>query len=213
MAAPPASVKAVADAVEARLTEVLDAETARWTALTPDLEWPLDALRRLVQIADRTLAADRAVIAMRGAGADPCRQQLLRIAVAPAQEIDNVERLDLVKQLCAGIGLGALQRLLQQGEGFEARGDLLRPVDDFADADDDGNTICGKGLIGHLIFLLSIAALSSSLRGAKRRPVYARCASYAGLGVRRSSESEGGSNPAFSAAAKKGGWIASLRSQ
>src|SRR5690349_3527505 len=43
---------------------------------------------------------------------------------------------------------------------------------------------------------------SRHLRGAKRRPVYACCASYAGLGVRRSSESEGGSNPAFLAAAK-----------
>src|SRR2546430_459373 len=31
----------------------------------------------------------------------------------------------------------------------------------------------------------------------ERRPVYACCASYAGLGVRRSSESEGGSNPCF----------------
>src|SRR4029450_2661714 len=31
-----------------------------------------------------------------------------------------------------------------------------------------------------------------SLRGAQRRPVYACCASYAGLVVRRSSESEGG---------------------
>ena len=41
------------------------------------------------------------------------------------------------------------------------------------------------------------AYLSPSLRGAKRRPVYACCASYAGLGVRRSSESEGGSNPAL----------------
>src|SRR5262249_22691373 len=38
----------------------------------------------------------------------------------------------------------------------------------------------------------------------KRRPVYACCASYAGLGVRRSSESEGGSNPAFLCRGKAG---------
>ena len=45
---PPESVLAVAGPVERRLAEVLDAETARWAALTPDLTWPLDALRRLV---------------------------------------------------------------------------------------------------------------------------------------------------------------------
>ena len=39
------------------------------------------------------------------------------------------------------------------------------------------------------------AYVSPSLRGAKRRPVYACCASYAGLGVRRSSKSQGGNNP------------------
>src|ERR1043166_3762380 len=45
------------------------------------------------------------------------------------------------------------------------------------------------------------ACLSTSLRA--KRPVYAYCASYAGLGVRRSSESEGGSNPAFLVARRK----------
>lgn len=71
MAAPPASVKAVADAVEARLAEVLDAETARWTALTPDLEWPLDALRRLVLAGGKRLRPSFCHWAFVGAGGDP----------------------------------------------------------------------------------------------------------------------------------------------
>ena len=50
------------------------------------------------------------------------------------------------------------------------------------------------------------ACLSTSLR-AKRRPVYACCASYARLGVHRSSESEGGSNPASSPWRMKAGLL------
>src|SRR5690606_26012325 len=68
---PPASVKAVADAVEARLADVLDAETARWTALTPDLEWPLDALRRLVLAGGKRLRPAFCHWAFVGAGGDP----------------------------------------------------------------------------------------------------------------------------------------------
>src|SRR5438045_7947956 len=50
----------------------------------------------------------------------------------------------------------------------------------------------------------------ASLRGAKRRPFSACCASFAGLGVRRSSESEGGSNPAFLLRRRKLDCFASL---
>lgn len=71
MAGPPASVKAVADAVEARLAGILDAETARWTALTPDLEWPLDALRRLVLAGGKRLRPAFCHWAFVGAGGDP----------------------------------------------------------------------------------------------------------------------------------------------
>ena len=71
MAGPPASVKAIADAVEARLAEVLDAETARWTALTPDLEWPLDALRRLVLAGGKRLRPAFCHWGFVGAGGDP----------------------------------------------------------------------------------------------------------------------------------------------
>src|SRR5205085_917371 len=60
---------------------------------------------------------------------------------APAEKADDVERLDLAKQLCAGVGLGALQRLLEQRHRLEACAELLRPVDDLADADDDGNAV------------------------------------------------------------------------
>lgn len=71
MTGPPASVKAVADAVEARLAGILDAETARWTALTPDLEWPLDALRRLVLAGGKRLRPAFCHWAFVGAGGDP----------------------------------------------------------------------------------------------------------------------------------------------
>jgi geranylgeranyl diphosphate synthase, type I len=44
----PAALATVAGPVEARLREVLDAETARWAAVDPDLEAPLAALARFV---------------------------------------------------------------------------------------------------------------------------------------------------------------------
>ncbi len=104
-----------------------------------------DALGRLVQIADRALAADRAVIKMRGIDAEALRQLFLRVAIAPAQEIDDVERLDFAEQLAAGVLLRALERLLQQRQRLKAGGDLLRAIDDFADADNDGDTVFGDG--------------------------------------------------------------------
>jgi hypothetical protein len=100
-----------------------------------------DTLRRLVEIADRTLASDRAAIAMRRARADPRRQQLLRIAIAPADKTDHIERLNLAEQFCAGVGLRAPQRLFEERERFEARSNLLRPVDDFTHADDDRHAV------------------------------------------------------------------------
>src|SRR5437879_9091126 len=109
-----------------------------------------DALRSLVDVADRALAPDRAVRAMRRRDAEALRQQFFRIAIAPAQETDDVERLHLAEQLCAGILFGPAQRLFQQIERLEAVGDLFRMVDDLADADDDGNAVWGAfGLVGH----------------------------------------------------------------
>lgn len=70
-ASPPASLTAVADAVEARLADVLDAETARWASLSPDLAWPLDALRRLVLAGGKRLRPAFCYWGFVGAGGDP----------------------------------------------------------------------------------------------------------------------------------------------
>src|SRR5258705_1824688 len=49
-----------------------------------------DALRRLMQIADRALAADQAVIEVRRLDAEAIGEKFFRIAIAPAQKIDDV---------------------------------------------------------------------------------------------------------------------------
>ncbi len=51
----PPSLLQVAELVEARLTTLLDDEQARWTAMTPDLAEPLDALRALVMAGGKRL--------------------------------------------------------------------------------------------------------------------------------------------------------------
>ena len=81
---------------------------------------------------------------MRGIGAEPRGQLLLGIAIAPAQEIDDVERAEFAKQFCPAVGFRAPHRLFKQRHRLEARGDVLRPVGDFADADDDGNAVFGE---------------------------------------------------------------------
>ena len=108
-----------------------------------------DALCRFVNVADRALAADRAIIAMRRIGAEPRRKLLLGIAVAPAQEIDDVERAELAEQFCSAVRLRAPHRFFEQRQRFEAGSDVLWPVGDFADADDDGNAVFGEGGGGH----------------------------------------------------------------
>src|SRR5258708_28511866 len=97
-----------------------------------------DPLRRFVQIADRAFTADRAVIGMLRRDAETAGELDFRIAIAPAQETDDVERFDFAQQFAAAVRFRALERLFEQGEGLEALGDLLQTVDDFADADDDG---------------------------------------------------------------------------
>ena len=62
-----------------------------------------DALGRLMQIADRALAADRPVIKVCRIDAEAPGQLFFGIAIAPAQEIDDVERADLAEQLAAGV--------------------------------------------------------------------------------------------------------------
>src|SRR6476646_4185929 len=58
-------------------------------------------LRRLMQIADRAFAADRAVIGVLRLDAETIGKLLLRIAVTPAREIDDIERLDFAEQFGA----------------------------------------------------------------------------------------------------------------
>src|ERR1700737_2830331 len=54
-----------------------------------------DPLRRFMQIADRAFTADRTVIGMLRLDAETAGELNLGIAVAPAQETDDVERLDV----------------------------------------------------------------------------------------------------------------------
>src|SRR5258705_4418813 len=108
-----------------------------------------DPLRRLVQIADRAFAADRAVIGMLGLDAETGGELNFRIAVAPAQEIDDVERFDVDQQFAAAVRFRALERSDQKSEGLKAFGNLLRTIDDFADADDDGDAGLGDGGLRH----------------------------------------------------------------
>ena len=75
-----------------------------------------DPLCRFMDIADRTLAADGTVIAMRRRDAEALCQQLLRIAIAPAQVVDDVELLHLAERLCASVCLGAPQGVFLQSE-------------------------------------------------------------------------------------------------
>ncbi len=104
-----------------------------------------DAQRGLVQIADRAFAADRPVIGVRRPDAETLGKLPGRVLIAPAQEVDDVERFNLTKQLAAAVRFRALQRLFQQCERLEAGSDFRRPIDDFADADDDGDAAFGGG--------------------------------------------------------------------
>ena len=124
-----------------------------------------DPLRRFVQVADRAFTADRAVIGMLWLDAETAAELDFRIAVAPAQETDDVERFDFAQQFAAAVRFGALERLFEQGEGLETFGNLFRTIDDFADADDDGNPVVGdgRGVIRHFL----VSPFRSSTR---RRP-------------------------------------------
>ena len=94
---------------------------------------------------------------MRRIGAEPRGELLLGIAVAPAQEIDDVERAELAEQFCPAIRFRAPHRFFEQRQRFEAGGDVLGPVDDFADADDDGNAVFGEGGCCSTFLLVSLS--------------------------------------------------------
>jgi hypothetical protein len=93
-----------------------------------------------------------------------------RIAVAPAQEIDDVERFDLAKQFAAAVLFGAPERLNQQGEGLEAFGDFFRAIDDFSDADDYRDAVFGDrgGSIRHFLFFTFSNKADLILRDARK---------------------------------------------
>lgn len=67
----PGEIRVVADAVEARLRDVLDAEVERWAAVDPDLADPLQALGRLVLGGGKRLRPAFCHWAFVGAGGDP----------------------------------------------------------------------------------------------------------------------------------------------
>src|SRR3546814_7750520 len=67
----PPSLLMVAERVEARLDALLSAEVARWRALSPDLEPPLDSLRSLVMNGGKRLRPAFCFWAYCGAGGDP----------------------------------------------------------------------------------------------------------------------------------------------
>src|SRR4051812_46003499 len=86
---------------------------------------------------------------MRRADAEPLREKLLRITIAPAQEVDDVERTGVLDQLGAGIMFCTADRLFEQRQRLEAVADVLRAIDDLADADDDGDAFRGQGAYSH----------------------------------------------------------------
>src|SRR5260370_28445105 len=88
-----------------------------------------DALRRLMQITDRAFATDRAVIEVRRLEAEALCKLPLGITIAPAQEIDDVERADLAEQFGPSVLLRTLERCFQQREPLEACGSFLLPVE------------------------------------------------------------------------------------
>jgi geranylgeranyl diphosphate synthase type I len=68
---PPAALLVVAGPVEARVAELLDAETARWSAVDPDLHAPFASLRRFVLAGGKRLRPAFCHWAFVGAGGSP----------------------------------------------------------------------------------------------------------------------------------------------
>jgi geranylgeranyl diphosphate synthase, type I len=71
MATVPASLLAIADRVERRLRDLLDAERSRWAALDPELEAPLDALAALLLSGGKRLRPAFCHWGFVGAGGSP----------------------------------------------------------------------------------------------------------------------------------------------
>ena len=68
---PPEILSVVAAAVNARISSLLDAESARWSAIDPDLALPIEALSKLVLSGGKRLRPAFCQLAYLGAGGDP----------------------------------------------------------------------------------------------------------------------------------------------
>jgi geranylgeranyl diphosphate synthase type I len=78
----PSSLLLVAELVERRLTEVLEAECARWSALDPDLAEPLRALAQLVGAGGKRLRPAFCHWGFVGAGGDPADPRVVEAGAA-----------------------------------------------------------------------------------------------------------------------------------
>ncbi len=78
----PPSLLAVAERVEARLDTLLAAEATRWAALSPDLQPPLESLRRLVMGGGKRLRPAFCYWAYLGAGGDPSADEIIDAGAA-----------------------------------------------------------------------------------------------------------------------------------
>lgn len=81
-AAPPPSLAAIAATVEARLQQLLDAETARWAAFDEDLRTPLQHIARLVLGGGKRLRPSFCHWGFVGAGGTPDDQRIVDAGAA-----------------------------------------------------------------------------------------------------------------------------------
>ena len=104
-------------------------------------------VRYLHEAAQRIARGECSVAAVCGAEAQSTATKAERggITLPWTPFANDVERAELADQLGAGVRFRAPHRLFEQRQRFEAGSDIRRPVDDFADADDDGNAVFGEG--------------------------------------------------------------------
>src|SRR3954470_20633152 len=86
---------------------------------------------------------------MRRADAEPLREKLLRITIAPAQEVDDVERAGVLDQLGAGIMFCTADRLVEQRQRLPTGADGLGAIAGLSDAGRDGDAFRGLGACSH----------------------------------------------------------------
>ena len=82
MAAVPASLLGIAERVERRLDALVTAESARWSALEPELAAPFESLRQLVLSGGKRLRPAFCYWGWVGAGGDPADQRIIDAGAA-----------------------------------------------------------------------------------------------------------------------------------